>query len=187
MKLLNKFILVPVSAIVISSITLSAHSSDNPQDYRLLALKNCNVVAESPLTEEQLAAYLSLKDEEELMSGLEEPLKDMESQLKEFTDRIEEVSALAVQETEGSIHIDKYYLKEQEDLADRIDEIVTAHQHDIDALEEQGSRIGEKARVFEAAIEEGLEDVDYDQIRIITPDSDNDHYSCSKSIVITRR
>lgn len=187
MKLLSKFILVPVSAIVISSVTLSAQSSTDPEDYKLLALKNCNVVMEASLTEEQLSAYLLLKNEEKLMSGLEQPLKGMEEQLKEFTDRIEEVTALAVQETDDSIYIDKYYLKEQQDLAESIDEIVTAHQLDIDALEEQGSRIGEKARVFEAAIEEGLEDVDYDQIRIITPDSDDEHYSCNKSIVITRR
>lgn len=187
MKLLNKFLLIPISAIaVLSSAVYAANLSNNPDDYSLIALKNCQVVSESTLTQTQLNAYLSLKEEEEIMFTLQNPIKNIEGELKDFTDKIEEVTAMAVQETDVSIFIDKHYLKKQEELAEKINALVEAHQEDFDALEQQGKRIGKKARVLEQAIEAELDDLDYDQIRVITPGSNDDQDSCNTSIVMTR-
>lgn len=180
-KLLKKFILIPISAIAISSAVYASQHSTNPHDYKLIALNDCKVVSESTLTKEQLDAYLSLKEEELLMSELENPITDMESEIKEFTDRIEEITSLAVQETDDAIHIDKRYLKEQGSIAHELGTFISLHLIDTDAIEELAERIGKQVLVFEVAIESGLENLEYDQIRVITPDNRDEHYSCDKS------
>lgn len=186
MKTFDKLLFITITAFAISSLAMASQKSTDPEDYRLVVMKNCEVISDSALTQNQLDAYLALHDEEGLMGDLEGPIKDMEDDLKELTDMIEEVTELAVQETEGSIYIDKHYLKEQEELAEKIDELIDAHEGDFKALEKQGQLLEKKARVFEEAIEEGLEDLDYNQIRIITPDSDSDDYNCRGSFVVHR-
>jgi hypothetical protein len=177
--------LIPISAIIMSSATIAVQDN-NPEDYTLLALKNCQVVSESYLTEDQLSAYLSLQNEEKIMSGLEDPIKGVEKQLEEFSDRIEEVSALAVQELEGSIYIDEYYMKEQKDIVHQLNKLIGLHQKDFKAIAEQGKRIGKKAKVFKTIIESGLEVVDHDQIHIISPDSSDQHFSCNKAVIFSK-
>lgn len=186
MKLLIRYVLFPVSAILLSSASIAVQSKYDSSEYALVALKHCEVVSESALTEEQLNAYLALKEEETLMHGLEAPIEGLNEQIQELTNRIEEVTSLAVQETDNSIYIDKQYLKEQEGIADELNALMSAHKVDFDALEVQGRRIGKKAKIFERAIEAGLEDLDYDQLRIISPESDDDHYRCNNSAFTTK-
>ncbi|TDF42476.1 hypothetical protein EYS14_03020 [Alteromonadaceae bacterium M269] len=65
-------------------------------------------------------------------------------------------------------------------MAKQISDIVAFHQLDIDAIEEHSEEIGKKAERFEKAIKKDLAGIEYDQIRILTPEEDDGDYSCHK-------
>ncbi len=176
MKVLNKYAAVLPALLVLASISTASQNDD----YIVVALDNCEVVSKTQMTPEQLDAYLPLKNAELLIEELQIPLEDMELQLKEYTDQIEEITKLAVQETDGSIYIDKHYLSQQQEIAKQISDIVAFHQLDIDAIEEHSEEIGKKAERFEKAIKKDLAGIEYDQIRILTPEEDDGDYSCHK-------
>ncbi len=161
--------------LMFASIAMADKHSQNPTDYRIIALNDCEVVSDTPMTQQQLDAYLPLLKAEKLIEKLGIPMHDMEAKLKEYTDKIEEVTELAVQESGDSIHINKAYLSQQKELAEKIESIVSFHQKDIDAIEQQGTYIGKTATAFEHTIKADLEGIDYDNVRIIKP-NDNSHY-----------
>jgi hypothetical protein len=178
MKLPNKYIKFIPALFMFASVSMAGGNSNNPADYRVIALDSCDIVSDMIMTQEQLDAYLPLKNAEYLIEDLHKPLENMEGQLKEYTDRIEEITMQAVQETDDSIYIDKHFLAEQLKLVAQVESIVDLHQLDIDAIEEYGEEIGEKAHAFEKAIKSELGGIDYDHIRIIEKGNDYNDDSC---------
>lgn len=162
-----------------AAITSAEERSRNLADYKIIALSDCAIVSEKVMTQEQLDAYLPLIDMENLMQDLQVPMDEMEEQLEVYTDQIEAMTELAVHETDDSIYIDKTYLSQQKELADKIRSVVSSYQTDITAIETHGEAIGEKAKVFERAVKSSLVDVDYDQIRIISPTNHLNYGDCA--------
>ena len=180
MRLLNKYTTIIPTLIVMASIANANQDNKNPEDYQIVALEDCEVVSRTTMTQEQLDAYLPLRDAEKLIEELEIPMEEMEEQLDEYTEQIEAITELAIQEVGDSIHIDKRYLSKQKELAEKIEAIVSLHQEDIDAIQIQGEDIGKKARAFEKTIDASLKGIEYDQVRIVTPDEDRESYVCGK-------
>ena len=87
-----------------------------------------------------------------------------------LTQEIETLTSLAISETEDSLHIDKNFLKQQEQAIEKLDDFMAVHQENFDALGEQGTRLGESADSFTAAMKLQLEGLDYDNIRISSPE-----------------
>ncbi len=170
--------LVP-SLLVFASITMANNTSKNPSDYQIIALKDCKIVSQTSMTQQQLNAYIPLRDAEKLIETLEVPMREMEKQLEQYTSQIEEVTELAIQEDGDSIYIDKSYLSKQKELAGKIESIVSLHQQDIDSIGEQGKALGIKAKAFEQSIKSTLHDIDHDQVRIITPGKEIHYDDCA--------
>lgn len=165
-----------------AAVAFSAFGDQKTQDYKIRLMKDCAIVSEQAMTSSQVAAYLALKEQEQLMHGLELPIKAIEDQMHEYSAKIEELTALAVQETKTSIHIDKTYMKQQEEVAHKLNHLVSSHQKDFDALHLQGSQIGKVARAFEQEIEPSTADISYDQIQIISPHSKASSDTCHRGI-----
>ena len=156
--------------------------ANTESDYRIRVFDNCKVVAEYPMTQAQIEAYLDLQKMETSMRELELPIKAIETQMQDYSTKIESLTALAIQETETILHIDKTYLKQQKDVADQMSELVKLHQSDFDALNEQGKKITAVANKFEVAMATTLDGIEHDQIEVLGPDEPNSSHYCSQGM-----
>jgi hypothetical protein len=182
MNITSKIVITAVISILFAQVALALSDADKPNDYSVIALKHCKVVSDKPMSSEQLEAYLSLQQQEQKMHTLEMPIQNIEKEINGYTDKIEKLTKLAVQETEGSLHIDKALLKQQETVVKELSDFMQLHQPNFDALGKQGSVIGQQAEIFKTSIKASLENVDYDQIRVVTPNSKGSGYSCDNHI-----
>jgi hypothetical protein len=182
MKRSINILIAALFPLVICQIAFAWTDSDTVNHYSVVAFKNCEVVSEKTMTAEQSEAYLTLKQLEQEMHSLEMPIQKIEQKIQGYTDKIERLTNLAVQETEGSLHIDKALLKQQEIVVKEFNNFMQLHQPNFDALGKQGSIIGKQAEIFEAGIKASLENVDYDQIRVVTPSHKGSGYSCDNHI-----
>ena len=181
MKTISRNISIALSTLILSgaAVALQKHQSE---DYKIIALKDCEIVSEQAMNQDQIDAYLALKDEEVLMHKAEYPIDQIQDSIDELTDKIEDLTERAIQEDGDSVFINKVLLKEQQHVVEQLDDIIDAHQADFDKLEEIGERISAKADVFEDAIEDSLDGIDYNQVQIRTPDSKNSYNSCFNGI-----
>lgn len=179
MKTFTRNLSIALSALVMSGAAVGLQNAKH-DEYTMVAFENCEIVYEQPMTQKQIDAYLALKNEESLMELAEGPIKNIEEQIEQYTDQIEELTKRAIQEDGNTLFIDKRLLEEQQEIVDLLDDLMDSHEADFENLEIAGDRVGEKAEAFEDAIEESLEDIDYDQINIRTPDSKKSGYSCYK-------
>jgi uncharacterized protein YgbK (DUF1537 family) len=161
-----------------TALALTAAETQNSGDYKIVVLNNCQIVSEQSMTSSQIAAYQALQGQEQLMHALEEPINAMQAQMQEYSSELETLSALAVQETETSLYIDKSYMQEQQTAADKLQQLVSAHQSDFDALAEQGDKIGHIAAQFEREIAPSVAHIKHDQIQVIGPDSKASEHTC---------
>lgn len=169
------------SCFLISGAFATQHNDAN-SDYSITLMKDCNVVASYPMNPAQIEAYQELQNAEQKMASLELPIQSFEQELKEYTEQIEELTTLAIQESEDSLYIDKNYLKQQEIVVAKLDTLMAQHQHEFDALDEQGKTIGEKADKFTDAIDTSFSEVDYNQMRIDYPGRADSNYQCESDI-----
>ncbi|WP_340677612.1 hypothetical protein [Paraglaciecola sp.] len=185
MKILNKMSVVLLSsglftlAAVAASISKPAMSEG---DYRMRILHNCELVAEYNMSPAQIEAYQHLQKTEDSMHGLELPIKAIEQQMKEYSDKLESLTALAIQETDTSLHIDKNALKQQEVVAKQLSDLVKLHQADFDAIGQQGQKISAVVDKFEQAMAVTLDGIEHDQIEIVSPTEAKDSHNCYKRI-----
>ncbi len=178
MKLLHKLSMVIIIAGTLATTAIAMQY--DKENYQIQVIKNCQLVSEFTMNESQITAYLKLKDAEHVMQSLEAPINDIEDELQSYTQQIEELTALAIQETDEHLAIDKTMLSKQEKVVRQLDILMTNHQKDFDALGEQGKIIGEIADAFTSSLAPSLKGIDHDQIQIKAPGKHiNDH--CSKS------
>lgn len=182
MTLLKKF----TPAIIVTCLLTTAvfaNQSETPQNgYKIQVIENCQVIKEYEMNNEQIDAYLALKVEEKKMSSLEIPISAIQNELESYSAQIEELTALAFQETEQSLYIDKDYLKQQEQVVEKLNVLMAAHQQDFDALGLQGDKIGKIADTFVTSLQVIIGDFEHQQIHIISPDDQDNNYQCHKAI-----
>lgn len=185
MNILSKTLLVSGMTSLFSQAVSALPDTHKHSDYSVIALKNCHVVSSQKMSKEQFEAYTSLKQQEQKMHKLEEPIQAIELEIDSYSNEIEKLTELAIQETDKTLHIDKTILKQQEAVAAEFSQFMQQHQSAFDTLGEQGKIIGEKANTFQVAIKTSLSGVEYDQIQILTPDSDQSQPSCDSTVRIT--
>ncbi|WNC71354.1 hypothetical protein RGQ13_14645 [Thalassotalea psychrophila] len=171
-----------ISSCLLISAAFATQQNDTNSGYSITLMKNCNVVANYPMNTAQIEAYQDLQAEEKKMTSLELPIQSFEQELKEYTEQIEKLTALAIQESEDSLYIDKNYLKQQEIVVAKLDALMDEHQHEFDALGEQGNAIGEVADKFTDTIDASFDNIDYNQMRIDYPGKTDSNYQCETDI-----
>lgn len=171
-----------ISSCFLISAVFASPTNDADTGYTITLMKDCNVVAEYPMNAEQAQTYQALQAEEQKMHAFEQPIQAIEQQLQEYTEQIEELTSLAIQDNDDTLYIDKNYLKQQEQVVAKLDLLMDEHQHEFNALGEQGRLIGAKAEDFAATIDDKFEDIDYNQIRIDYPGKADSNYQCETDI-----
>jgi len=179
MKLLNKFRPAAIIATcLITTAVFASQAEDQDSDYTITLMKDCQVVSEVQMTDEQVDAYLALKKQEKVMESLQNPIDDIEQELNEYTKQIEELTALAIQDTDDSLYIDKNYLAEQKEVVEKLNALMKIHQKDFDAIGQQGSKIGNFANKFTQLLEVNIGNIDYDHIRVNSPNEEGSTFHC---------
>jgi len=184
MKNFKKYRATLIAACLFSSITIAAtanQSTTTTSGYTISLLKDCQLITQYPMTDQQVTAYLALKKAEKKMHGLESPIKAIEQDIKQYSNQIEQLTKQAIQETGTSLHINKSYLKQQNIVVNKLNKLMAIHQADFDALELQGRMIEEVADSFSEAIEVGIQDIDYDHIRVNDPNKATRKWHCYSS------
>ncbi|WP_100642506.1 hypothetical protein [Alteromonas facilis] len=147
-------------------------------DYVIKAYKDCALVFEQPMTVAQIAAYDDLQEQAEKMDFIEGGIEGIDDQLELLSDEIDALTDIAIQETEDSLFIDKHMMAEQLAAVERLTDFMAKHEHKFEAISAQGDIISDYADKFTEVIEAGLDDVDYDDLRVVTPRNNNGYRHC---------
>jgi archaellin len=182
MKSSTKILIALLFPLVICQVALAWSDTDNANNHSVVALKNCEVVSNQAMTAEQFEAYLGLKQQEQEIHRLELPIQEIEEEIKVYTDELETLTKLVIQDNDGSLHINKKLLKQQDIVAKEFNQFMQLHQQDFDALSKQGSIIGLQAEIFEKSIKTSLESIDYDRIQVLTEDNKHTLSNCDNAI-----
>lgn len=166
-------------------MAMQTQASNN--EYYLVAMDNCEVVLQVQMTDEQIKAMHDLEKVENVMDKLEGPLEHFEDEMEVLSEQLEEITALAFHEDGDTLTINRKYLKEQELIASKIEELADSYEDEFDAIEEQGGIIEELAENFENVIEPSLEGVDYDRISILEPGEDLSDIKCKNNRIVYLR
>ncbi|WP_339724715.1 hypothetical protein [uncultured Paraglaciecola sp.] len=184
MKHSTKILVSSLISLIVCQVVVAKSDNQSRDDYSVVAFKNCEMVSHQAMTEKGIAAYLALQKEEQKMQGLEIPIQGIEQEMQEYTDSIEKLTKLAIQESDESLHIDKKLMQKQKVVVKEFDKFMQKHQQDFDAIGAQGIIIGQHAEVFENSIKENLEGIDYDQIQVLASDKALTMSNCKNSIEV---
>ncbi len=153
-------------SIVLFGKTALANKNIETDKYSIKVIENCKVITEIPLTQQQIQAYLALRNEEDKMAELESPIPAIEAKLEEYTSQIEQLSQQTFTDTEKSFRINKVALAKQKQIVKKLDKLMVAHQADFDALSVQGKRIGDIADKFSKLIAPAIANIKHHHITI---------------------
>lgn len=179
MKGLAKYFGLSALTVAIYTPVFALQQKHSAEDYTLVAMKDCQVVSKTQMTGQQLDAYLALQDQEELMETVSGSLESIEALLEQHADEIERLAELAFEEDDQIIRINKAYLEQQREASSALQSFIGEHQPMFDAVENAGERIRLAAETFEASIERTLDDVEFDQLRVLGPDSTQTAIGCT--------
>ncbi|WP_414828450.1 hypothetical protein [Alteromonas sp. H39] len=166
---------IAASAIVAFSTHLTLANTGN---YRLIAFEDCDVVSESVLNQSQVDAYLALTASEQRMDALTQPIESLDTDIDHYTDKISELTQLAIQEDDDMLLINKSQLREQEALAQELEALMKNHEKQFEALESEARVIEKAANAFENEIRPLLEGIEHDIVRVVAPGDTSDPYAC---------
>lgn len=183
MKFIKKITPVIITSCLFTVAAIASQSDNQTSEYSITLMKDCQVISKYKMNTKQINAYLALKEQEDVMESLEMPINAIESELDEYSNQIEELTSLAIQENDDRLTIDKHYLAQQEEVVEKLNALMEAHQKDFDALGEQGSKISEIANEFTDSIKVSIGDVDYDHIRVNSPDEKQSGFHCYSDTV----
>lgn len=181
MKTPIKTIFVGIMSFAMANAASANQNNANASQYVIKLIKDCDVVQQLQMNEEQIQAYQTLQREEDIMDDLEKPIDAIEDKIDSYSDQMEAFAELAIQEDGDSLHINKQYLKQQKLLAKKIEALVDAHQKDFDAIGNQGTRIHEAANVFRDSVKDSFNEFDYDHVQIQSPNNVSNAYHCSRN------
>lgn len=180
MRQLSKiYILITCGLITACAMATSQNLAEQGgESYKIQLLKDCKLVSEQDMTALQVAAYQKLQHQEEKMHASEAPIQAIEEQMQAYTDKIEKWSALAVQETETSLHIDKQASEQLNKAAKEFEQFMAQHREKFDVLEDQGHQISLAAADFEQSMKSSTADVDYDQVHVVDTQKRDTGFHC---------
>jgi uncharacterized protein (DUF342 family) len=181
----TKILTLTLASALLSCTALALSNNHNPSDYSVVALKDCKVVSNCAMTNEQLDTFLKLKQQEQTMQSLEIPLEAIEKEAKQYTDALQKLAKLAIQDTDKSLYIDKSQMQQHQDVAQKFTDFMQQHQAGFAAIGKQGRIIGEYAEAFESSIKISLQGIEYDQIQVITPNSNSAEPYCDQDMRIS--
>lgn len=182
MTLIKKSVPTFIASCLLATAVFANTDSNTSDEYKIQLIKNCQVISEKAMTSKQAAAYIALKNEEEKMTALENPIKAIEAQIRDYSHQIEALTAKAIQEDDNTLRINKSFLKEQEQVAKQLNALMKNHQHEFTALESQGNIIGEVAEQFSDLIEADLAEFDHDSLRISSPLNKDKDFQCHRGV-----
>lgn len=176
--------LIKMSALILLSATVAqaAPAKERHDEYKVRIYNHCQLVSEHNMTAQQIAVYQRLMQHEQAIHKLEDPIKAIEPQMDKLTAQMEQVSEQAIRETDETLHINKSYLRQQQQIADQIEQLVAQHQADFEALEQQGEKISAVADEFKQQMKPFTEGVEHDSIQIISPDKAAEPYRCYSGV-----
>lgn len=178
MNSLLKYLGFATLTVAIYTPVFALQQKHSAEQYTLIAMKDCQVAGKMPMNGTQLDAYLALKEHEGTMQALSMPVREIEAQIKTFTDEITSLTKEAIQENDDEMYINKALLREQQFASEALQNFMDQQQHHFDALTDHADVIALAAETFEESLEETLEDIDYDQVRVLGPESDKGYPSC---------
>ena len=185
MKHIPKILILSVTSAIVCQAALALSDKNNhlyqANDYSVVAFKYCEIVSNKTMATGQFDTCTRLKQQEKAMQTLE---RDIEHEIDVYADNIESLSTLAIQETDETLLINKKFLKQQDEVAKAFAQFMQLHQHKFDILGEQGEAIGQQAKLFETSIKDNLENIDCDQIQVLTPDSQYCKKGCDRNIMV---
>lgn len=155
-----------LTPILLSAFALVSQTSNANDQFQLVAYKNCELVFQQTMTEEQNNAYNNLKEFEQKMNLQEGPLEVFETQMELLSEQMKAVSKIAYVEDGNTITINKGLLEEQETIAEQIDLLVKEYQPELTKLEEYGDKISEAADTFERLMPDEIKNDELDFVRI---------------------
>lgn len=182
MKHSTKFLISSLVSLVVCQVVVAKADNNASNDYSVVAFKNCEIVSHQAITEQGVKAYLGLQQQQQKMHRLELPIQGIEREMQQYTDSIEKLTKLAIQETDESLYIDKKLMQQQKVVAKEFDKCMQKHQQDFDAVEAQGIVIGRYADKFSDSIKDTLAGFDYDQVQVLTPGKSPSTSHCDKSL-----
>ncbi|MDF2180291.1 hypothetical protein P2G88_18700 [Aliiglaciecola sp. CAU 1673] len=150
---------------------MSATASEpaTASDYKVQSFKDCQLVSEFVMTDEQRQAYQELMETEKKMEQLQAPIDAIEEQLDQYAADVERLTKLAIEETDQGVYINKAHLSEQKVASQKLNALIAAHQQDFDALGAYGKVISDKAERFKQSLDAQLKNADFDQLHIKGP------------------
>ncbi|UAA38996.1 hypothetical protein KIH87_01085 [Paraneptunicella aestuarii] len=163
-----------LSLATLATFSVFAMNDDDLQDYQLIALKDCEIVYQAKLTEEQQEAMRALDALETKMDSMELPTEEFEVKIELLSKQLEDVTKVMIVEDENSLFIDKTLIQKQEELADEIDQLVSAHEPHFRKIEIHSEKIEAAADTFSELIKADLKGLDYDSIHIRKDDDSGD-------------
>ena len=178
MNILKKYTTVLMITGLFTTAVFAIQDETTDKGYIIQVTERCKVINEYAMTKKQINAYKALMAEEDKMKELEIPIADFQDEIDEYSQEIEALSALAIQETDDSLFIDKTYLAKQNEVVEKLNAVINEHQHEFDALGKQGDEISKLADAFTLSLRPTLGNLDNLQINIITPDSNSLKYQC---------
>lgn len=168
-----------LSAVITISLANPLLAQSETKDFQIVAYNDCAVSFQQILTPEQTEKYLALKQHEKKMKFKEAPLSVFETQMSELGEQMEAISALAYQEDEETIKINKSFMKDQESIAEQMQQLVKQYQPELDQIEKFANEISQSATEFEASLPTEITEGDYDFVQIIPANEVPDTERCS--------
>lgn len=141
--------------------------------YMLYAYKDCEVVKAIPLNREQIVAYEALQEEEQLMSKLEAPMAEFEEKMQHYAEQLEALDLTSTNQERTVIQLGGQALIEHQAIGLQMQKLVSDNQLHLDAIEQQGRYIAERAATLERSLNSSLDGLDYEWTSISSPDNPN--------------
>ncbi|MCC2616332.1 hypothetical protein LJ739_08775 [Aestuariibacter halophilus] len=177
------FLTLAICSGVIAGSSLVNAQSSSSNDYLLHAYQDCKLIKTVAMDHDVILAYQDLQEASDEMTDLQMPIDAIQEDIDRYSEDIKALTKLAIIEDGQRLVIDKTLLKQQEAVADQLQALIAQHQGDFDAIGHKGKHIGEVAKRFEQGVKDQLQGIDYDQIKVQTPDSDN-NWECDADIMI---
>ncbi|WDE04267.1 hypothetical protein SG34_023450 [Thalassomonas viridans] len=169
---------------VASGNSLAGQEKDSSDGYSIHFIKDCRLVKKLPMTPGLITLHQQLQQQEAKMAALQAPVEAISAKIDHYSQQINRLTELAVQEDNNSLKIDKTYLAQQQVVTDKLNRLLAGHQRDFAALEQQGHQIEQVAHDFEAEIRGISRDLDFDHVRILSPGDSRAVIGCEQNIDI---
>lgn len=168
---------------VLAIVLLNACSVFAASTPTLQYLKDCKIIKQRAMTEDESTALQQLQAAEARMEFLQQPLDEMQAKMKPHTQAMQQLSTkIEAQARRGEFN--DALMDEQQSAAEELSSIVAIYQKDIDRVTEFSRELEKKANNFSDLVVKDMAKESFDQIRIQQPGQTNT--SCDKGIFFNK-